>query len=86
MRNLFKPFGFTNPHEILDKVIDMWGKKLPVVGVVKDFHTVSLRQPIEATAMMNRIRGYETLSINVDVKQIQDVINIIKTKMGSCLS
>ncbi len=66
--------GFKNPDEILDKVIDMWGKKLPVVGVVKDFHTVSLRQPIEATALMNRIRGYETLSINVDVKKIQEII------------
>ena len=72
--------GFTNPDEILHKVIDMWGKKLPVVGVVKDFHTVSLRQPIEATALMNRIRGYETLSINVDVKKIQEIIEIIKPK------
>jgi len=72
--------GFKDADEILDKVINMWGKKLPVVGVVKDFHTVSLRQPIEATALMNRIRGYETLSINVSVKQIQDVINVIKPK------
>ncbi len=72
--------GFKEANEILDKVINMWGKKLPVVGVVKDFHTVSLRQPIEATALMNRIRGYETLSINVSVKQIQDVINVIKPK------
>ena len=72
--------GFKDADEILDKVINMWGKKLPVVGVVKDFHTVSLRQPIEATALMNRIRGYETLSINVSVRQIQDVINIIKPK------
>jgi len=72
--------GFKDADEILNKVINMWGKKLPVVGVVKDFHTVSLRQPIEATALMNRIRGYETLSINVSVKQIQDVINVIKPK------
>ena len=72
--------GITDPHAILDKVINMWGKKLPVVGVVKDFHTVSLRQPIEATAIMNRIRGYETLSINVGVNQIQDVINTIRPK------
>jgi putative ABC transport system permease protein len=72
--------GFEDPDEILHKVIDMWGKKLPVVGVVKDFHTVSLRQPIEPTALMNRIRGYETLSINVDVKKIQGVIDIIKPK------
>jgi ABC-type antimicrobial peptide transport system permease subunit len=72
--------GFTNPDDILDKMISLWGKKLPVVGVVKDFHTVSLRQPIEATAMMNTIRGYETLSVNVEGNRIQDVISSIKTK------
>ena len=72
--------GFKDAAEILDKELTMWGQKLPVVGVVKDFHTVSLRQPIEATALMNRIRGYETLSINVNVKQIQDVIDIVKPK------
>jgi ABC-type antimicrobial peptide transport system permease subunit len=66
--------------EIVDKVVDMWGKKLPVVGVVKDFHTVSLKQPIEATALMNRIRGYETLSVNVRVNRIQEVIDLIKPK------
>jgi putative ABC transport system permease protein len=72
--------GLKDPQEILDKVINMWGRNLPVVGVVKDFHTVSLRQPIEATAMMNSIRGYETLSVNVESNRIQDVINSIKPK------
>ncbi|HEX6225025.1 MAG TPA: FtsX-like permease family protein [Chryseolinea sp.] len=72
--------GLTDPHDIVDKVIDLWGKKLPVVGVVKDFHTVSLRQPIEATTLMNRIRSYETLSISVSLNQAQDVITAIKPK------
>lgn len=66
--------------KLLGKVIDIWGKKLPIVGVVKDFHTVSLRAPIEATVLMNQLRGYETLSVNVDVNRIQDVINTIKPR------
>ena len=70
--------GLTNPNDIIDQVIHLWGKELPVVGVVKDFHTVSLREPIEATAMMNRIRGYETLSLNVDIARVQDVIKTVK--------
>jgi ABC-type antimicrobial peptide transport system permease subunit len=66
--------------KLLGKVIDLWGKKLPIVGVVKDFHTVSLRAPIEATVLMNQLRGYETLSVSVDVNRIQDVINTIKPR------
>jgi hypothetical protein len=72
--------GLKDPHEIVGKVINLWGNSLPVVGVVKDFHTVSLRDPIEATAMMNRIAGYETLSLTVDVTRIQEVLNTIKPK------
>jgi ABC-type antimicrobial peptide transport system permease subunit len=48
------------------------------VGVVKDFHTVSLRAPIEATVLMNGLDGYETLSLSVDINRIQDVISKIK--------
>ncbi len=56
----------------------MWGRKLPVIGVVKDFHTGSLREPIEATLMMNRLRGYETLSLQVNQNQIKPVIDKLK--------
>ena len=64
--------------EIVGKRIKLWGKDLPIVGVVKDFHTVSLRDPIEATAMMNRLRGYETLTIQVNTNQIKDIVGHLK--------
>lgn len=67
-----------NDDELIGKVIELWGRKLPIVGVVKDFHTVSLRAPIEATVLMNDLEGYETLSLNVDLNRIQDVITNIK--------
>ena len=72
--------GFENAEESLGKILDLWEKKLPIVGVVKDFHTVSLHDPIEATAMMNRIRGYECLALNVDGRRIQDVIKMLEPR------
>jgi putative ABC transport system permease protein len=66
------------PQEIVGKTIEMWGRKLPVVGVVKDFHTVSLREPIEATLLMNRLRGYETLALQVNQNQIKTVVDNLK--------
>jgi ABC-type antimicrobial peptide transport system permease subunit len=67
------------PQEIVGKIIDMWGKKLPVTGVVKDFHSLSLREPIEAIVMMNRMRGYETLAMQVNQSQIKNIVDNLKT-------
>ncbi|MBI1768384.1 MAG: ABC transporter permease [Bacteroidetes bacterium] len=72
--------GYKNPNEILGKVIRMWGRKLPVVGVVKDFHTMSLRQPIEATIMFNRISNYGSLAVKISPVGMQETIKEIQTR------
>jgi predicted permease len=72
--------GFKNPTEIVGKVANVWGKRLPIVGVVKDFHTVSLRSPIEATVMMNRIRNYGSLAIRISPLNRQETIKEIQKK------
>jgi putative ABC transport system permease protein len=75
--------GLKDSKEIIGRKIRMWGRTLPVVGVVKDFHTVSIRQPIEPTVMMNRIRGYETLALKIDMRRAKDVIATLKQKWES---
>lgn len=70
--------GHENPADIVGKRVDMWGKKLPVVGVVRDFHTVSLHTPIEATIMLNRIRNYRTLSLQIRPAEIQTAVPAIQ--------
>ncbi|MBL7865083.1 MAG: FtsX-like permease family protein, partial [Cyclobacteriaceae bacterium] len=72
--------GHKDPTTMLGKRIKMWGKTLPVVGVVKDFHTVSLHSEIEATILLNRIRNYGSLSIRLDPAKVQETIAAIKTK------
>lgn len=72
--------GFSNPVDIVGKKVRMWGKNLPVSGVVRNFHTVSLQNPIEATIMLNRIRGYETLSVKLNPQSMQQALSEIKTK------
>jgi ABC-type antimicrobial peptide transport system permease subunit len=72
--------GFKTPEEIIGKRMRVWGKVLPVVGVVRDFHSVSLREPIEPIVMMNRIRGYESLSLKINPLQLQDIIKEVRVK------
>lgn len=72
--------GHENPGDMVGKRIKMWGKNLPVVGVVKDFHTVSLHSEIEATILLNRIRSYRSLSVRIRPTDMQSTIAAIRTK------
>ena len=72
--------GYNNPDEIVGKNVKFNGLTLPVVGVLKDFHTMSLHEPIEATILYNRIRRYETLSLKVNSKDIQQTIKLVQQK------
>lgn len=77
---LVKVAGFTDAEEILGKELHMWGRSLPVVGVVKDFNTVSLSQPVEPVAMFNRISNYENLSVKLNGTNFQGTIAAIQKK------
>ncbi len=72
--------GFKDPREIIGKKMKVWGRELQVVGVVKDFHTVSLRDPIEPTVMFNRIRGYDVMSVKLNSATMQDAIRQIQPR------
>jgi putative ABC transport system permease protein len=74
--------GFQNLQDIIGKQMKQGGRNftLPVVGVVKDFHTVSLHSPIEATVLYNRIRNYSTLSMKVNLQSFQASIKKIQQK------
>lgn len=72
--------GFKKPEDMIGQVIRVWRKEYPVVGVVKDFHTVSLHDPIEATVLFNNLSRYRTLALKVDMHKAQDVIAQLKTK------
>jgi putative ABC transport system permease protein len=77
---LVKTAGFNNTDEIIGKELKMWGKRLPVMGVIKDFHTVSLSQAIEPVVMMNRIRGYESLSLKLNPTDMQSTLKQVQAK------
>ncbi len=77
---LAKMIGYTDPNDAIGKSLKMWKKNLPVVGVVKDFHTVSLHETIEATAMFNHLGGYRNLSVKVNQANFQESIKQIQQK------
>jgi putative ABC transport system permease protein len=70
--------GFANPADLVGKRIRVWRKMQPVVGVVENFHTTSLRNTIEPTVLMNRLSNYRTLSVQVDPVSFQKILPEIK--------
>ena len=72
--------GYKNANDIIGKNIKSMSQTLPVIGVVKNFHTMSLHEPIEATILLNRIRRYQTLSLKVNPADIQQTIKSVQQK------
>lgn len=72
--------GYNNPQDIIGKRIKMWGKTLPVEGVVQNFHTMSLHEPVEATILLNRMRSYSLLSVKLSGTEWPSTLKAIQTK------
>lgn len=70
-RKLVETVGFSEPGEIVGKEMRMWGKRLPVVGVVENFHTVSLASDIEPVVILNRMRGFRNISVKLTPSSMQ---------------
>ncbi|CAN5602713.1 ABC transporter permease [soil metagenome] len=70
--------GYKDPTQIIGKRIKMWGKELQIVGVLKDFHTVSLHQSIEPTVLLNRIRDYRRISVRINPVDMQATIKQVQ--------
>jgi len=57
--------GFTDPRSVLGKVIAYDDVSAPIVGVVKDFHQHSLRDPIDPAAIVTQRSAYAIAGIRL---------------------
>ncbi len=75
---LLKSLGMENPEDILGRVIAIWGMKLPVAGVVKDFHTMSLTREIDPTILFNELDNYRTASVKLKAGTLKQTLSEIE--------
>jgi putative ABC transport system permease protein len=69
-----KNMGIQDPAKVIGKMINVAGRSGPIVGVVNDYHTFSLRDAISPTVMTTIKGGYRVANIQVDMKNIKNVI------------
>lgn len=69
-----KNLGIKNQQTAIGKLINVNGKTCPIVGVVKDFHIYSLRDPIGPVVLTTMKAQYELANIKVNMNQAKNVI------------
>src|SRR5690606_14234598 len=75
-----RALGYACIDEILEKPITVGLNEItaPVVGVVEDFHTASLHDPIGPVVMMNYPSLYLTAGISVQTGNLQETLDFIR--------
>jgi putative ABC transport system permease protein len=63
--------GMKDPNEILGKTILLDGRRLPIVGVIKNFNTFSLHQETEPCILTTHRDAYSSLGIKVSGNSAQ---------------
>lgn len=77
---LVKMLGFREPEAILGHKLDFWdGERVgPVVGVVKDFHSTDLRQPIQPVVMGSARDNYNYANLKIQPGQMTAALSEIE--------
>ena len=63
---LAKAAGYEDYKDLVGEQIDLWGNKMPVKGVVKDFNTTSLSKPMEPVILFNNLSGFHSISLKIE--------------------
>nr|WP_068890242.1 ABC transporter permease [Pedobacter panaciterrae] len=77
---LLKKLNISNPNEILGKFIETQGRKMPVVGVVKDFNNFSLHDKIEPTALFSYKDVYNLMAVKMEPEQLLQAMKAIESE------
>ena len=58
--------GFSKPQQAIGKILPLWGRQIPIVGVVGDFNQRSLRFAIEPTIITQDGRSQSNYSVKLN--------------------
>jgi len=70
---VIKKLGIQNPKDAIGLPITVSGRTLPIVGVVKDFHANSLRDPIDPIVLSTQKNGYGLANLKIDLSKAKSI-------------
>ena len=77
---LVRKLGFVKPEDVIGKEMNFWDGEIvaPIVGVIKDFHVYSLRDPISPVAMASWKSLYGNLNIKIRPEKAKATLSFIE--------
>ena len=75
-----RKLGIRDPKEAIGKMINVNGSTFPIVGVVKDFHVNSLRDPIDPVVLTTIKNAYGLANVEVNLNKARSVIAAMENK------
>jgi putative ABC transport system permease protein len=75
---LARRLGFSNPHDIINKEVDFGDVVGPIAGVVKDFHSFSLKDSLAPMLMFNDKRAFDEAAIKLDGNNVAATLHSIE--------
>ena len=84
-QNLLSKLGIRNPREAIGKELNFWNGevKANIVGVIKDFNSNSLRQPMEPVVLSSWKRVYQLVSIKIRPGREKQVLSYVEKEWNS---
>ncbi|MEO1099312.1 MAG: FtsX-like permease family protein, partial [Bacteroidota bacterium] len=67
-----------DPQDALGKQLRVWGQNVPIVGVVKDFHSQSLHGELTPIMMFSNLDAYRIIGIKVGLENFESANGQIK--------
>ncbi|HSU27698.1 MAG TPA: ABC transporter permease [Chitinophagaceae bacterium] len=82
---LVKRLGISDPAEVLNKQLDIWDGQMPgpIVGVIKDFNAVSLREGMAPVIISTMKQFYGKAGIKIEMAQSGETIKAIGKIWGN---
>ena len=71
---MVKRLGEKTNDKVLNKILEFNGKKLTIVGVVQDYHVMTLHEKIPALAITSETRMYQTVAVKMNMADAQNTI------------
>ncbi|MCX2742618.1 ABC transporter permease [Mangrovivirga sp. M17] len=73
-----KKLGFSDPSEVVGKMMTVWGTEAPITGVVRDFHVTSFKREKQPVAIFVQPENYNHIGIKVAKGNIQNTVQHLR--------
>lgn len=80
-----KMFGYSSPEQAIGKRFKQWGREGKIIGVIKDFHFQSLKNPIKPLSMRIEPSRNDYLSISVSATNLTATMAVVEKEWGEII-